>query len=153
MASNSSSFESVDHDQLLEELRSDRQAMATRLSGPRWLASGFGVMAAAYVATAAMPSAAWRDAVFVAAVAATLLMLSAYRRTTGIKLSRIGARAVVILLCATGVTLLMLSVSYGLAASGLNWWVAASTLVTFIAVTWFAKLFIAAASKHVRHGV
>ncbi len=153
MASESSRFESHDHKELLEDLRVDRRAMATQLSGPRWLAPGFGVVAAAYVATAAILSDPWRDAVFVAAVAASLVMLSAYRRTTGIKLSRIGVRAVFILLCAMGVTLLLLSVSFGLAASGLTWWITASTLITFIAVTWLTKRFIAAASERVNRGI
>ncbi len=153
MESENSRFESQDHDQLLEDLRVDRQAMATQLSEPRWLAPGFGAVAAAYVATAAIPSDPWRDAVFVAAVAASLVMLSAYRRMTGIKLSRIGARAVIILLCAVGVALLMLSVSLGLAASGLTWWITASTLITFITVTWLAKRFIATASERVNRGI
>ncbi len=153
MASNHSQFESDDRDRLIEDLHSDRQRMAARLSAPRWVAPGFGLVAAAYVTTAAMPSDTWRDGVFVAAVAASLVMLSVYRSTTGIKLSRLGARAVVILLCAVGVTLLMLSVSYGLAAGGLTWWITASTLITFVAVTWFAKMFTAAASKHVSHGI
>lgn len=100
-----------------------------------------------------MPSDFWRDAVFVAAVAASLAMLSAYRSTTGIKLSSLGARAVVILLCAVGVTLFMLSVSYGLAASPFIWWISASTLLTFVAVMWLAKKFIGAVSEHVNHGI
>lgn len=153
MASNNSRFESAEHDKLLEDLRSDRQAMATRLSAPRWLAPGFGAVAAAYVATTAVPSDPWRDAILVAAFAATLVMLSAYRSTTGIKLSRIGARAIVILLGALGVTLFILSVSYGLVAGGLTWWVSASTLITFVVVAWFAKMFIAAAGEHVSHGL
>ncbi len=88
-----------------------------------------------------------------AQLAATLVMLYAYRRTTGIKLSRLGVRAVVIFLCATGATLFMLSVSYGLAASSLTWWVAAPTLITFVVVTWFAKMFISAAGERVSNGV
>lgn len=80
-------------------------------------------------------------------------MLTAYRKTTGIKLSRLGARATVMLLCAVGVSLLMLSVSYGLVASAFTWWVTATILVTFLAVTWLAKLFIRTASEHVNHGI
>lgn len=80
-------------------------------------------------------------------------MLTAYRKTTGVKLSRLGARATVILLCAVGVSLLMLSVSYGLIASPFTWWVSVSILVTFLAVTWLAKLFIRAASERVNHGI
>lgn len=127
--------------------------MATRLSGPAWLAPGFGLVAAAYVATAAITSDPWRDAVLMAAVAATFAMLAAYRKTTGVKLSRLGVRATVILLCAMGVSLLMLSVSYGLVASPFLWWVSATILVTFLAVTWLAKLFIRAASERVIHGI
>lgn len=127
--------------------------MATRLSGPAWLAPGFGLVAATYVATAVIASDPWRDAVFIAAVAATFAMLTAYRKTTGIKLSRLGARATVIPLCAVGVSLLMLSVSYGLVASPFTWWVSVPILVTFLAVTWLAKLLIRAASERVSHGI
>lgn len=153
MASDNSSFESRDHDQMLEELRSDRKAMATRLSGPRWLAPGFGVVAALYVATAVMPTESWRDAVFIAAVAGSIAMLSAYRMKTGIKLSRLGGRAILTLFCAAVVTFFMLSVTYGLAASPFIWWTPASILFTFIAVTWLVKMFIRAVSERVNHGV
>lgn len=153
MATHSSSSDSTDRDQLLDALRSDRLAMARRLTGPAWLAPGFGLVAAAYVATAAIPSDPWRDAVFIAAVVASVAMLTAYRKTTGVKLSRLGARATVILLSAMGVALVMLSVSYGLMASPFAGWVAASILMTFLAVTWLARLFIRAASERVNRGV
>lgn len=153
MANETSSFQSNDHDQLLQDLRSDRQGMAARLSGPWWLAPGFGLVAAAYVATAIVPSGPWRDAVLIAAVAATIAILSAYRTTTGIKLSRLGGRAVIIQLSAAALTLFMLSVTYGLAASPFIWWTPASILLTFVAVTWLTKRFIAAVRERVNHGI
>lgn len=153
MASETPQFGPADVKQRLEHLRSDRVAMATRLSRARWLPPGIGAVAGAYVAGPLIPNETWRNALLVLTLVATIAMLSAYHRTTGIKPSKVGLRAAMIVAAALGVSLLLLSVSFGLVAGELPWWVTASSAVTFIVVTWLARMFITAASEHISHGI
>lgn len=152
MASETPRFESDEQALRLEHLRTDRQNLATRLSEPRWLGPGLGLVAAAVVASPAVPDDTWRDTVLVTALAASIALLSRYHRTTGIKLSRVGARAAALYGGALGVSLVLLSVSYGLAAGGLPWWITASAVTAFVLVTWLARLFVAAVGDHMSHG-
>lgn len=137
----------------LDILRSDRHDLAARLDGPRWLGPGLGVVVAAFVASPVVPDESWRNTVFLLALAASIALLASYRRATGIKLSRVGPRASLIYAVAAGLTLLLLSVSYGLAAGGLSWWVSASAVAAFLLVTWLVRLFISAARDHLHHGI
>lgn len=151
MTSNFAQLESDGDDRLLEHLLSDRQAMASRLSSPRWFAPGFGVVAAAFVAIPAIPSDTWAYAAVIAAVATGLSMLIAFRRTTGIKLSCVRARAVLICVGAVSVPLLMLGLLFVLPGSGMTWWITALTVLAYGVVTELVRMFIAATGDHVNH--
>lgn len=152
MASETSQSESENHALGFEHLHRDRQTLAARLGRQRWVGPGLGLVAAVFVASPAGPDDTWRRAIFVAALLASIVLVDRYRRTTGIKLSRVGARATVIYVAALGVSLVLLSVSYGLAASGLSWWITASAVTAFVVVTWLVRLFVAAVADHLSHG-
>lgn len=152
MASETPQSESDDYALRLEHLHRDRQNLATRLGGQRWLGPGLGLVAAVVVAGPAVPDETWRSIVLVTALVASIALLFRYRRTTGIKLSRVGARAAVIYVAGLGVSLVLLSVSYGLAASGLSWWITASAVTAFVLVTWLVRLWVAAVGDHMSHG-
>ncbi len=135
------------------ELQDDRIELAKRLGRPVWLSPGFGAVAAAYVASPAIPDGTWRDLVLPGAVVATVALLTAYQRTTGIKLSSVGWRAGWYFGGAVAFSLTMLSVSFGLDASGFAWWIAAPVAATFVVVAWLVGLLVAAARDHISRGI
>lgn len=137
----------------LERLRSDRRTLAARLERPRWFAPGLGLVVAAVVAVPVVPDGPWRDAVLVAALAAGIALTSLYHRSTGIRTSRVGARAAVIYAWVVGVMLLLLSVSFGLAAEHLRGWIAATTVTAFVVVTWLVRAFVTATRERLSHGL
>lgn len=153
MESETSRFESGAIDEQLARLRSDREAVAARLVRARWFAPGMGAVAAVFVASPAIPDGVGRNSVFVTCLAASIALLSVYHARTGVKLSRVGARAALIYAGALAAELVLLSVSYGLAGGGLVWWIAASAGAAFLLITWLVAMFIAAVGEHVSHGV
>jgi hypothetical protein len=138
--------------QQLDSLRTDRANLAERLQSPRWLAPGFGLVAAAYTAIPSFADDQGRRAAFIAALVASIALVSGYRRATGIKLTRVGVRARTLAALAVLASLVLLSVSYGLAAAGLHWWIALSAAAGFALVSRLAAMFTAAARDRLRHG-
>lgn len=137
--------------QVLDALDSDRETLARLVRAPRWLAPGIGLVAAAVVAVPALPPGVSHTPVLVGALLAALALLSGYRRSIGIKLARAGAWAWMTYALAVGISLLLLSVSYGLAAADLHGWIAACAAAGFVLVAWLVRLFVAAARDRLRH--
>ncbi len=136
----------------LDDLRADRARLAGRLRPPRWLAAGFGLVAAAFIATPAVPEGAWRNTALFTVLVAWVALSFAAHHTTGIKLSRVGPRASLVTAAGLVATLLLLSVSYGLAAGALHGWIAGCALVGFLLVTYLVGRFLAAVRGHLSHG-
>ncbi len=137
---------------LLETLRSDREAFAGRMHAPRWLAPGFGLAAAAYVAIPAVSDDATRNFLFLAAVAVSTALMSSYPRVTWVKASRFSAGEWGLFTACILGALVLLSVSFGLAAAELRWWIIASGAAAFAWVTWLAGRLTSAARERVRRG-
>lgn len=131
--------------QLLHDLESDRAALAERLAAPGWLYPLFALITAGYVATPALRSSEPRNVVVGILIVGTIVLLLAYRRLSGVRIGRIGARGGVLLGGLLVVTLLLLSTSYGLVASLSAWWVLAPAAVCFVVVLiggrWFDRLY------------
>lgn len=152
MANDTHALQSEDHEQRLADLRADRQNLATKMGGPGWLAPGLGLVAAIVVAGPAAGDGQWRNIMLAGAMAAGIVLTSSFHSRTGIKPSRVGMRAAGIYAGALGLTLVLLSVSFGLAAGGMNWWIAVTALVALVLVTWLVQLFVAATRDHLSHG-
>lgn len=136
---------------LLAELDADRRDLAGRLEGHPWLAVGFGLVAAAYVAAPAVPAGGPRTAVLVGALVASVLLLARYRRETGVRLAGLGGRAVGVLAATVALTLGLLSVSFGLAAADLRGWIALCAGVAFAVVRRLVVAFVRAVAGHLAH--
>jgi len=74
-------------------LRADRANLAERLRTPWWLAPGFGLVAAGYDSSSAFADDGGRSLAFIAALVGSVALIGGYRRTTGVKLARLGWRA------------------------------------------------------------
>ncbi|MGA8114084.1 MAG: hypothetical protein WCA46_10525 [Actinocatenispora sp.] len=138
---------------LLEELRSDRATLAERMHAPRWFVLGSGLAAAAYVVIPALPKDSSRNAVLLAAFCMSIALVGAHRRVTGIKASRFSVRDWA--LTAVGVVgvLALISISFGLSASGLRWWIVATALAAFVLVSACVALLSSSARTRIRHGL
>ncbi|GGF04578.1 hypothetical protein [Mycetocola zhadangensis] len=136
--------------ELLNELESDRNHLAQRLDRARWLAPAFALIAAAYIATPILPGEGGRSLVLVAAIVASVLLLGEYRRVTGVKLSRFGFVEGALFVAAIVTSLFFFSVSLGLAASGLSWWVLASALAGFVVVAGLVNRITASLRERLR---
>jgi len=134
---------------LLAELAADRATLADRAKPPRWLAPGFGLIAAAYVIGPALGEG-YRTSIPVLAFIAAVVLVALYYRATGIRISRVGAAGWGILAGALIGSLVLLSVSFGLVSFGLHWWVIVTAVVAFALVTWLATRFTASAVDRVR---
>lgn len=143
--------EALHASQQLDDLQADRANLAERWRTPPWLAPGFGLVAAAYVSIPAFANNQARNAVFIAALVASIALVSGYRRVTGIKLTRVGARARTVSALPVIASLILLSVSYGLAAASLHWWITLTALTGFLLVSRLAAMFTAAARDRLRH--
>jgi|ERR1035437_2681894 hypothetical protein len=137
--------------QVFDELQSDRERLAEHFRAPKWLAPGFGLIAAAYVSTPAFPGRQADDFVLIVALVACILLVSNYRRATGVKISRFGAREWVVFAASVLSSLGLLSVSLGLAAAGLQGWIAAPAFAAFALMTWLASLIYSSMRERLRH--
>jgi hypothetical protein len=135
---------------LLNELESDRTHLTRRLRSAPWLAPAFALIAAAYIATPALPGEGGRDFILIAALTIGVLLLAAFRRVTGVKLSRFGFIEWTLVVVAIVASLFLFSVSLGLAASGLTWWIAASALAGFAVVAGLVTLITASLRERLR---
>lgn len=89
-----------------------------------------------------------RSLAFIAALVGSVALIGDYRRTTG-KLARLGWRARAVVALAVVTSLMLLSVSYGLAAAGLHRWIAVPMAAGFALVTWLAAMFTSAAQDRI----
>lgn len=120
--------------QVLHDLDADRASLAERVAAPGWLHSLCALFIAGYVATPALRSETPRDAVSGALVAATAVLLLGYQRLSGVRVRRTGARGGLLVAGMLVATLVLLSVSSGLAASLSGWWVLAPAAITLVVV-------------------
>ena len=136
---------------LLEELQADRARLVEKVQAPKWLAPGFGLIAASYVTTPAFPGEGAGDFVLITALVAGLLLVALSYRITGIKFTRFGVQAWAAFAAALLGTLALFSVSLGLAATGLIWWIAVPAVVAFVLVFWLASLIFSTMRERLRH--
>lgn len=120
--------------QVLHDLDVDRASLAERVAAPEWLYPLCALFIAGFVATPALRSDTPREAVSGALVAATVVLLLGYQRLSGVRVRRTGARGGLLVAGMLVTTLVLLSVSFGLAASLSAWWVLAPTAMTFVVV-------------------
>ena len=136
---------------LLEELQADRARLVEKVRAPKWLAPGFGFIAASYVMTPAFPGEGAGDFVMVTAPVAGILLVALSYRATGIKFTRFGVQAWLAFAAAVVGSLALFSVSLGLAASGLFWWIAVPAVVAFVLVFWLASLIFSTMRERLHH--
>lgn len=120
--------------QVLNDLDADRAALAARVAAPGWLYPLCALFLSAFVATPALRSDTPRSALVGALVAATVVLLLGYQRLSGVRVRRTGARGGLLVAGMLVATLVLLSVSFGLAASLSAWWVLAPAATTFVVV-------------------
>lgn len=137
--------------QVFDELQSDRERLAEHLRAPTWLAPGFGIVAAAYVSTPAFSGERTGKVVIGVALVASILMLGNLHRATGIKISRFGAREWALFAASVLSSWGLLSVSLGLAASGLHGWIAAPAFAAFALMTWLASVLYFSMRERLHH--
>ena len=136
---------------LLEELQADRARLVEKVRAPKWLAPGFGLIAASYVMTPAFPGEGAGDFVMVTAPVAGILLVALSFRVTGIKFTRFGVHAWAAFAAAVVGSLALFSVSLGLAASGLLWWIAIPVVGAFVLIFWLAGLIFSLMRERLRH--
>ncbi len=137
---------------LLDELATDRAVLADRLAAPAWLYPAFGVLTAIYVASPLFGPGPGRRAIAGIAIAATFLLVWGYRRLSGVRVLRAGAPARLTLVLLFLATLLLLSVSLGLASFGLTWWIVLPALASFGLTVALGRLFDRQYRQKVRSG-
>jgi hypothetical protein len=137
---------------LLNELAADRALLAGRLAAPGWLYPAFGALTALYVASPAIGPASASRPVVGFAMASTIILVWAYQRTSGVKVSRAGTPARLTLGILLGATLLLLSTSLGLASFGLYWWIALPAAASFVLTVTLGRLFDRQYREKVRRG-
>lgn len=135
---------------LLSNLESDRSGLADRLRKPTWLAPALGLLAAIYIASPGLPETFARGGVLTPLVILSILVMLGYQRMTGVKLLRFRLFEGVMFAIAVLATLFFFSVSLGLAAGGLHWWILASAAAGFLTVTGLAQLGASSMRERVR---
>jgi hypothetical protein len=120
--------------QALRDLDSDRATLAQRLAAPAWLYPLVALITAGFVATPAIRSDAARNAVVGILLVASIGLLLAYQRLSGVRIGRTGISGSGLLAGLLVATLLLLSVSYGLVSLVSAWWVLAPAAASFVLV-------------------
>lgn len=133
--------------ELLGQLEADRETLAARATTPWWVPVGFGLVGAAYVAIPSFPENGTRNFVLIAAVVASVAMIVAYRRATGIRASGVGARTWFLAVLTVVSLFVLISVSYGLASLDLNWWIAVPAAIAAFTVGAMSVLFTTSARE------
>jgi drug/metabolite transporter (DMT)-like permease len=119
---------------LLADLEADRAALAQRAATPTWYLAALSVLSGLYVATPLLD--AGRTTAFTVLTLAYVVIAGLYQQRRLVRPRRVGAAAGGVLAALLVVLLVLLSVSFGLVASGLGAWVALSAVVA--AATAFA---------------
>lgn len=136
---------------ILDELEADRARLVKHFRAPRWLAPGYGLIAAAYVSIPAFPDEPTRNFVLIAAAVVGFLLVGNTYRATGIKISRFGAREWAAFTAAALGSLALHSVSLGLDSLGLRWWIAASASAAFVLTLWLTHVIFSSLRERLRH--
>jgi len=136
---------------IFDDLEADRARLVEHFRAPKWLAPGYGLIAAAYVSIPAFPDEPTGDFVLIAAVIVGFLLVGNAYRATGIKISRFGAREWAAFAAAVLGSLVLHSVSLGLASLGLRWWIAASASAAFVLVLWLTRLIFSSLRERLRN--
>lgn len=134
LATSASGSPSARARQVLHDLDADRASLAERVAAPGWLYPLCALFIAGFVATPVLRSDVPRSAVVGVLVAATAVLLRSYQRLSGVRVRRTGARGGLLIAGMLVATLVLLSVSFGLAASLSAWWVLAPAAMTFVVV-------------------
>ena len=137
---------------LLSDLAADRAALADRLVAPGWLYPALGLMTALYVASPFVEPDVVRRSIAGFAIAGIIALVLGYQRMTGVRVSRAGGPARLTLWILLVATLLLLSVSLGLASFGLNWWIALTGAASFGLTVSLGRMFDRQYREHVRRG-
>lgn len=135
---------------LLDDLASDRASLVAHLAAPGWLYPLLGLTTAIYVATPFLEANIVRRTVAGLAMAAAFLLVWTYQRRTGIRVSRTGSSARLTLAVLLFATLLLLSVSFGLASFGLDWWIILPALASFVLTVFLGRQFDRQYREHMR---
>lgn len=144
-------FESTDgshHTQVrqsLADLDVDRTRLADRVAAPWWLHWLLGLVVAGFVASTAVSDDTVRDLVAGGLLGAAAVGTMNYQKLSGIRVRRTGLAGLAVVVGLVASTLLLLSVSYGLAASLSPWWVLAPALLSFALILggsrWFDRIY------------
>lgn len=138
--------------QALQDLASDRDALAQRLIAPRWLYPLIALVTAAYVATPAIQPGNTHSVVVGCLAAAFVLLVSSYSRLSGVRVGRVGFQGGAILTGLVVAVLVLLSSANGLAASLSAWWVLAPAAAAFVVVLFGGRHFDRACQENLRRG-
>lgn len=133
--------------ELLGQLETDRETLAAQATTPWWIPVGFGLVGAAYVSIPSFPENGTRSFVLIAAVVASVALIGAYRRATGIRASAVGPKTWFVAALTVVTLLALISISYGLASLDLHWWMIAPAAVAAAAVGALSLLFTTSARE------
>ena len=139
----------------LAMLEADRHRLADRTHVPWNLLAALGGVGAWWVGAAAFttPGADYEPPTSIwLALGAVFVVLHLTRRETGIRFSTMGASARWAVGGIVATCTLLFSVSLGLVSFGLQWAVALTSLVGFVATTWLAGVAYRSAVQSLRRG-
>jgi hypothetical protein len=138
--------------ELLDDLQADQERLAERAEAPRWLAPGFGLIAALYVAAPALPGEPRSNGIVTTCIIIGVVLVYLSSRATGIKFSRFGLRAWLAFAGALVGTLVLFSFSLGLVSLDSHWWVAATAAAAFALVFWLTRLIFSSMREALNRG-
>lgn len=118
----------------VDQLKKDRQAIASGKLLPCWFHPAMAVVAAAYVIAPALPNGGPSSSGFLFGLVATGALVYFAQRESGIKFFHGSLKSQLILVLMLIVLLAGISVTFGLVSFTLNWWAIAPAFGVFVAV-------------------
>lgn len=137
---------------LLEDMTSDRAALADRARAPRWFLAVLAATAATWVASGALADDDVRTGVSFALTVFFVLVAAMFPRMAGVRVRRFGRRTWLTVLGALVGVLVLFSVALGLAVSVSPSWVVVPATVAFALVYGAGRLTEAIHRAEIRHG-
>ncbi|MBR8740853.1 hypothetical protein [Nocardiopsis sp. MG754419] len=117
----------------LDALNADRSALADRIVTPPWFYPGIAAVTTAFVASPAAPSPLIQCVVVALGSVALISLVLAYKRVTGLAISRTaGPRSLALLIVLGALVVLLLITSLALSLMDREPWVAATAAFTFV---------------------
>lgn len=138
--------------QALQDLASDRDALAQRLIAPWWVFPLIALIAAAYVATPVIQPGTTHSRVLGCLTGAFVLVVGSYHRLSGVRLGRVGLQGGAILTGLVVAVLVLLSTANGLVASLSGWWVLGPAAASFVVVLLGGRCFDRTYRENLRRG-